>query len=308
MGVKELVKEVQKGEVSGSWFKSILAYVDGGPGSADVIKAAADIGAVHEAYVEVLHIEKSIEDALPTMDMGGSLIAASEVFAIMKEEADKRTANARAQFESFCEKEKITPVAPDSQETLSHKGLALSYNLVQGNDNRDLAHRGRLFDLIVMAKAADQIGGVDSVQLEAALFDTGRPVLVLSEKSGSGRFDSIVVAWDGSREAAHSIALAMPFLIYAQNVYVIAVGDSEPGMGVDEACRYLARHGVKAEQCSRETSGKSIAEALVDVSLEKGANLLIMGAYGHSALGESLFGGVTRDMLEDDKIPLLLAH
>lgn len=307
MSVKELLKELQGTESPGQ-LRSILAYVDGGSGSADVIKVAAKMGKSYSAYVEVLHIEKSIEDALPTMDMGGSLVAASEIFEIMKQEAEKRVTHAKTQFDTFCKKEKITPISPDSQESVAPKGLALSWNLIQGNDNRDLAHRGRLFDLIVMAKANDQIGGVDSVQLEAALFDTGRPVLVISDKSDVEHFESIVVAWDGSREAAHSVALAMPLLTKAEKVYVMVVGNSEPGMGGADVSRYLARHGVDAEQCPLVTSDKSIAEALGEASLEKGASLLVMGAYGHSALGESLFGGVTRDLLEEGKIPLLLAH
>ena len=291
-----------------SELSAILAYVDGGSGTSEVIEAAARIGKACSSYVEVLHIEKPIDDALPAMDVGGSLVAATEIFAMMKQDAEQRTFDAKAAFDAFCKTSDIKAVSPDSQETLMHDGMVVSWNLMSGNDNRDLANRGRLFDLIVVARAKDQIGGVDSVQLEAALFDTGRPVLVTSDAFKSKETSSIAIAWDGSREAAHSVALALPFLTKAEKVCIMSVGKCEPGMGFNALGRYLARHGVQAEHCLLETSGKSVADTLVEASLDKDAGLLVMGAYGHSALGESLFGGVTRDLLEDGKIPLLLAH
>ncbi len=287
---------------------SILAYVDGGPGSAGVLKTAAEIGNTYQAYVEVLHIAQSVDAFVVPMDLGGSLMATTEIFEIMKQEAESRTSRAKAAFDDFCRQENITGVAPDSVETLSHKQRTIAWNLMSGNDGRDLARRGRLFDLIVMAKAADQVGGVDSVQLEAALFDSGRPVLVSGGSSDAAQSSSIVIAWDGSREAAHSVTLALPFLSKARQVHLMSVGECEPGMGIDDFGRFLKRRGISIEQCQLAPNDKSVADVLIDASLDKKAGILVMGAYGHSALGEGLFGGVTRELLEEGKISLLMAH
>ena len=289
-------------------FRSILAYVDGGPGTEEVIKKAAQIGGAYSAHVEVLHIKKSIDTNLPAMDVGGSLVAVAEIFEIMNQEIEKNADSAKAAFDTYCKASHIEPLAPDSPETVSSHGLSLSWNLMAGNDNRDLATRGRLFDLIVIAKAGDQVGGVDSVQLEAALFDTGRPVFVTSDNNGGMDPRTIAIAWDGSREASHSIALALPLLCSANKVCIMSVGLCEPGLGVEDLGRYLARHEIQSEQYVLAISDKSVADALADASLDNHACLLVMGAYGHSAIGESLFGGVTRDLLEGGKIPLLLAH
>ncbi len=287
---------------------SILAYIDGGPGSDAVIKTAIEIGRVYGAYVEALHIVTPAETVLPAMDMGGGIVAAAEIFEIMKTESDARKSRAKGALESYCQRAGIKPVEPDAKETLLRNGLTVSWNLFSGSDGRDLARRGRLFDLIVMASAADQIGGVDSVQLESALFDTGRPVLVISGELKIENPAPVVVAWDGSREVAHSVSLALPFLASASRVHLVSIGEREPGTGLKDISRYLLRHGIQAEHSQLTPSDQTIASDLVDTSLALKAGLLVMGAYGHSALGESLFGGVTREMLKAGKISLLMAH
>lgn len=293
---------------SGAHLSSILAYVDGGEGSEYVIQTAANLGEAHSCYVEVLHIVKEIDTTLFAMDVGGSLTASTEIFRIMKEEGEKREACAKTAFVDFCENMGADTVQPDSKETLSNGKFSLSWNLRTGNDGRDLAHRGRLFDILVMAKATDQVGGVDSIQMETALFDTGRPVLITAGNTQNSGSSSIVIAWDGSREAAHSVALSLPLLARAKKVFIISIGQRDPGMEIEDLGRYLSRHGVNAQYCQISKSNKSVARELLDTSLEKGADMVVMGAYGHSAIGESLFGGVTRDLLENGEISLFLAH
>ncbi|NQV98094.1 MAG: universal stress protein [Rhodospirillales bacterium] len=293
---------------SGPRFGSVLAYVDGGPGSEAVIQTAARIGQVHSCYVEVLHVAQAVDTSLLALDAGSGMAASAEIFRIMQDDARKRETAARTAFEEFCNNADVVTVDPDSRETLANEGFTIAWNLVSGTAGRDLAHRGRLFDLIIMARASDQIGGIDSIQLESALFDSGRPVLVTAGGAVESEPGAVVIAWDGSREAAHSVALAMPLLSNASKVYVMSVGERDPGMEIEDLSRYLARHGITAELCHLSKSDKSVAHVLVDASFNKNVHLLVMGAYGHSAIGESLFGGVTRDMLEAGKIPLLLAH
>lgn len=281
----------------GNQMGSILAYVDGGPGSEDVIRTAIQYGQVFSSYVEVLHIKNTFDLSsfmlTPEMGMG----ATAEIADLMKKEVDAHAATARNAFENLY-----------NGTEKSELPTGLSFKEVSGHDARELAHRGRFFDLIIMAQATEQLGGVDSVQLEAALFDTGRPVLITSNIPQTSIASSIVIAWDGSREAAHSVKLSLPILSKAERVYVVSVGACEPGTGSEELSEYLARHNIECETCAPSDAEKSVAKTLITTSHDKQANLLVMGAYGHSQLSESLFGGVTRDILESGDFSLLMAH
>lgn len=150
--------------------------------------------------------------------------------------------------------------------------------------------------------------------LQAALFDSGRPVLVLPPDGVDGPIGRrVLLAWDAGREAARSSAAALPFLtgaglvrIAVANTYFGAMrhGD-EPGA---DAARWLAAHDVGVEVTSVATRSTSVGEALLNEAASFGADLIVMGGYGHSRLMEAVFGGVTGHMLAESEIPLFLAH
>ncbi len=287
---------------------SVLACVDGGDGSERVVQTAITVGKSFSAYVEVLHVQRPAAPAMPSVADGGSLLASAEIFDALEREETSRTKNAEQLFQKLCVDAGLNIVDPDSEENFNGSNGGFAWRLVSGHDNRELGHRGRLFDLIIMAKVNDQEGGVDSSSLEAALFDTGRPVLVASDQSVDVKNMQVAVAWDGSREAARSVGLAMPFLEAAGEVRVVTVGDKDEVGGGEELGRYLSRHGVRNECIPLKKNGGSIASCLIEESRNHDVGLLVMGAYGHSALGEYLFGGVTREILESGELTLLLAH
>jgi len=288
--------------------RSVLACVDGGDGSEKVIETAISVGKSFSAYVEVLHVERPVSPAMPSIVEGGSLIAAAEIFDAIEREEAERTKNAERLFQRLCVDGGLKIVDADSIENFKDSQSGFAWNLVSGHDNRELGYRGRLFDLIIMAKVNEQEGGVDSSLLEAALFDTGRPVLITSDEPIDFRNAQVAVAWDGSREAARSVGLAMPFLEAADRVSVITVSDGSEVEGAAELGRYLSRHGVLNECVPLKKNGSSIAHSLIEESRNHDIGLLVMGAYGHSALSQYLFGGVTRELLESGKLPLLVAH
>eukprot|EP01026_Neomeris_dumetosa_P024507 TRINITY_DN20386_c0_g1_i2.p2 TRINITY_DN20386_c0_g1~~TRINITY_DN20386_c0_g1_i2.p2 ORF type:complete len:124 (-),score=5.18 TRINITY_DN20386_c0_g1_i2:290-661(-) len=121
--------------------------------------------------------------------------------------------------------------------------------------------------------------------------------------------ETVLIGWDGSREALRAVRRAMPFLVRAASVE-IAIYDPDahqtaPG---EQLATLLARHGVDVEIAVRPTVGGGVSSALTQRITEKGADLLVMGAYGHSRFREYVLGGVTRDIMESVPVPILTAH
>ncbi|WP_152542820.1 universal stress protein [Sphingobium sp. Ant17] len=116
------------------------------------------------------------------------------------------------------------------------------------------------------------------------------------------------MAWNGSIEAAHSLRLTLSFLRVASEVHIVNISSDNNDFPPMDASRYLARHGIGSQLHEWPQEGCTIAQTLLDAAGELAASSLVMGAYGHSRLRETVLGGVTRDLLSDTSVPLLLAH
>lgn len=177
-----------------------------------------------------------------------------------------------------------------------------------------VAARARYADLVVLPLPYGPGRGVeDEAVLEAALFSGIAPVLVVPE-TGKTRGDPqhVVVAWNQSREALVAARRALPFLRQAKAVQIVVIDPSAHGSERSDPggllCQWLVRHGVRAEVVVLAKSLPRVSDVLSRHLRETDADLLVMGAYGHSRLREAILGGATRDMLEKAKVPVLLAH
>lgn len=150
------------------------------------------------------------------------------------------------------------------------------------------------------------------VAAEALVFDSGRPVLLLPRPRSEGlAFQDIVIGWDGSRAAARSLTASLPFCRAARSVRLVAISGDKPFAAqhvLEEARRHLALHDIAARLEEVEATGRDAGKALLDHGSSSGADLLVMGAYGHSKAREFLLGGATRSILDDPQLPVLLAH
>jgi nucleotide-binding universal stress UspA family protein len=149
---------------------------------------------------------------------------------------------------------------------------------------------------------------------EGVLFNSGRPqVMVPRDWSGGAFGERVMIAWAPCKEAARAVSDAMPFIEAAESVNIAIIdpdtGDDAHGdePGADLAAT-LARHGVKVSVDPLPSAGKSVAERLLIHAISCNADLIVMGGYGHWRLRETLFGGVTRDMIRESTVPMLLAH
>jgi len=169
----------------------------------------------------------------------------------------------------------------------------------------------RRYDLSVVRQAEPGTSTPAPWFVEATLFETGRPALVVPYiHKGGVKLERVMVCWDGSRSAARAAGDAMPLLQRAGTVEVVIVaehGKSTETPGADIA-RHLARHGVKVEVKAIVAPGVKTADVLLSHAADTSADLLVLGGYGHSRLREFVLGGVTRSILQTMTVPTLMSH
>lgn len=179
---------------------------------------------------------------------------------------------------------------------------------------RHVAGRARFADLVVMPKPYGKERGVELEPVtEGALFEGQTPVLVVPDTSPAGTAPSrVVIGWNESNEALRSVRAAMPLLQSAEHVHVVVIDPpqhgpnrSDPGGALSQ---FLARHGVKPEIDVLSKTMPRVSDVLRRHVLDVNADMVVMGAYGHSRFREAILGGATRNMLEQAEVPVFLAH
>jgi nucleotide-binding universal stress UspA family protein len=257
-------------------------------------KYAISMAAALEAHIAgVTFAYDPIELMSQLSYMGGSLIE--------KELPDWR-GEANAALDRFSE--------AAVRSAISSERLMLSADLTGIGDQFGLI--ARRFDLSVVAQPEAEGAAVESMIVERALFDSGRPVIVVPYiQTAPFKLARVMICWDGSRPAARAIADAMPLLALAERTEVVIVAD-EPekedelhGVGVGQ---HLARHGLDVN-IKRIIRGKiDVADVLLSHAADSGADLIVMGGYGHTRLREFILGGVTRSILRSMTVPALMSH
>ncbi len=193
----------------------------------------------------------------------------------------------------------------------------VSWRWVRGNDHAIdmISTHAPLNDVVVLGAHNALERPATPSRFVAELTERVRaPLLVVPEKTNA--FDlaePAMVAWNGAREAAHALRTAVPLLSRARSVHILNVAEIDDAdrfeLPSTMAAEYLALHGIEAEIVElKQDSGKSIAQTLMDGATIRGGSYMVMGAYGHSRFRERILGGVTRDMLRDPQLPLLLSH
>ena len=193
-------------------------------------------------------------------------------------------------------------------------GLSAETRIIDGNLGGAATLFGaiaRRFDLAVVGQGRREGGASEALMIEAALFESGRPVVMVPYIQKDGlKLDHVLACWDGSRTAARAIADAMPFLERAKRVELLMVGEERKQDEIAGAnmIAHLARHGISA-MAERTTRGDiSIENVILSYAADSGADFMVMGGYGHSRLREFVLGGVTRGILGSMTLPVLMSH
>jgi nucleotide-binding universal stress UspA family protein len=174
------------------------------------------------------------------------------------------------------------------------------------------AEIARRFDLSVVAQAQPDTLGSEALIVEQALFDSGRPVLVVPYiQTAPFKAERVMLCWDGSRAAARAAGDGIPILMRAKvvDVFIVESGrlKSDEIAGADIA-GHLARHGLKVTVTRTVAGDIDVASVILSHAADSGADLIVMGGYGHSRLREFILGGATRGILSSMTVPTLMSH
>jgi nucleotide-binding universal stress UspA family protein len=223
------------------------------------------------------------------------LVRSRDIIGAENEKSAHNAANLRRKFETD-----VPAALAGEAFVLECPALATGWQLAQ---------RARAYDLtIVPFYRHPETRSI----AEALIFETGRPVLLLpAEGLASGAIDNVVIGWDGSRSAARALAEATVLCEGASSVTVVTVAKDKDMAGTApaaEVVRHLARHGIEAMALETDLAGANAGDALNAYCRSEGADLLVMGGYGHTRLREFVLGGATRSVLDNPAIPVLFAH
>jgi nucleotide-binding universal stress UspA family protein len=200
--------------------------------------------------------------------------------------------------------------AASARAGIKAEPLTLSASLVSAGDQ--FGQIARRFDLAVVGQPEPGTNAVEENIIEAALFDSGGPLIIVPYiQKAPLKLDNVMVCWDGGRAAARAIRDAMPFLRRAGRIEVVIV-TNEPGKQ-DQIERadigaHLARQGLNVAVKRMPLGDVDVAAMLLSHAADDGVDFIVMGGYGHSRLREFVLGGVTRSMLRTMTVPVLMSH
>lgn len=197
------------------------------------------------------------------------------------------------------------------EERLSHEDVTWNWHEATGYLEESVEAEAGLADLVVLSSrlAEDEPANLRKLAGDVAE-KAGRPVLAVPvHAKGLDVTRPVLIAWDGSREADEALRQAVPLLGLSSEVILFDLDESEAAFAARSAAAYLSRHDIHARiETAPRKPGDLIYTGLLEKAAEVGASYIVMGAFGHSPGVEALFGGVTRSMLANSSLPLLLAH
>lgn len=284
--------------------RRILCLLDGTDAHEPALPTALAIAHQHGACVEVLHVSVEPREAVPIAGDGMTATMAEDILASVESDTATRAERAQQTFERVVADSDVRRIVPGSEVP---EGAAATFRHVRGREADIVAREGLLYDLIVVGRRHGEGEPPASPTLEAAIMETGRPVL-LAPLDVPGRVGKRpAVAWRATVPGVHALHGALPMLRVAEHVPVITV-DEGTGAAPGDVVRYLAFHGVRGEARTISAGGREAGNAILDAASTANADMLVMGAYAHSRLRQFILGGVTSTVLRQAALPLLLAH
>jgi nucleotide-binding universal stress UspA family protein len=283
--------------------KNLLAVIgDGNAGP--VLEAALMVARRFNSHIVGLHSLTTEYAVVFGGEMGFSI--SSEVDRTLEREGQERRDQARRLFRDFMEEHGVAI----GHAMPGENNPTASWREEDGRQNAVVGMSGRVYDLIIVEQP-EKLASIAEATLEDALFESGRPVLMVPKILPPTLGDTVAIAWTGSTETALTVAVSMPFLKLAKHVAVIAVGPQhmpEPGPTGDELARTLEGHGLEVSLRTAFGRQKPQGESFLKEAMAAGADLLLKGAYTQSRIRQMIFGGATRHIIMESKIPVIMAR
>lgn len=277
--------------------------VTGHPADESTLDTALMLGEPFRSHISAACIRPDPADIVRYVAEWSYPILVEDAVATAEQHAAELSRDAAKMFDQWRQKRQV-PLADRPAET---EGVTLSWREEVGAPGVVLQDIARFTDLVVMRGLGEDGPVEGDAMLESVLFDAGRPVVLVPRKSPSALFNAALIAWSGGREELHAVAAGLPILSRMGRVEICTVGDNTDNK-LDELVSYLAWNGIAAQPIELKPGSKSVGDALLDEAGRIGATMLVMGGYHHSRTREVVFGGTTRRIVTNVKIPVLLAH
>ena len=218
--------------------------------------------------------------------------------------SEEEAAETRRLFETFMQQHDIPPAGS------APPGPSFGWLATAPEGEGFVGSHGRAFDVTVVSRPDLETTGPLNRVIEAALFESGRPVLLTPPDAPKQIATNIMIHWNGSTEQARVNAFAMPLLRLAKRVTVLTVigGQEVPGPSVDQILRQLKYNDIVAEPVTVKLEGRSTGEAVLSAARARDCDLLIKGAFTRNRLRQMIFGGATSYIMEHADLPVLMAH
>jgi len=272
--------------------KDLLVIIDGDSADRSPLALAAWLASRFEAHLVGLHPSSTARASLYSANFGTELFddAMRQTFAALEQRAtDART---------------------DLDAAARRNDIQAEWRVGRGFPAPETVLNGRCADLVILGQRWSDYDGLRYPDPADVVLDVGCPVLIAPR---AGQFERIerhaLIAWNGSREAARAVRDALPLLKLARKVTVLAVnsagGGEEPGADI---ALHLARHGITVDVDQSTAPDVNAADVLLSRASDLGSDLIVMGAYGHTRMRETVLGGVTRSILAEMTVPVLMSH
>jgi nucleotide-binding universal stress UspA family protein len=273
--------------------RDLLVYVDRDPACDSRVDVAAALAVKHEAHLTGLHamgwprFPGYVEVELPPnfLDEQRRLLG-------------ERAGEVEVRF----------------HERAGRHGIRAEWRVDEGDVVGVVKLHARYADLTIVGQGLDLKDAPGELMFlpEELALGVGRAVLVVPRYGTFERLgERVLIAWNGSREATRAVQDALPILKRATTVTVLSIdpeGESQPRIPSADIALHLARHGIAAEAASTSSVDIGVGNALLSRAADLGADLIVMGAYGHSRMREMVLGGVTRHLLQHMTVPVLMSH
>lgn len=280
-------------------FKTILAAASGGSASAGTLDLACRLALRFGAHLEGFHVRIDPNDVMLAAGDGFGLTMPVAWLEEMATEAAALSARMRAAFDDAVGRHGLAmagvPTAPSA-----------AWREETGQPAFLLPSRARFFDLAVLGRSERVVERPSTAVIEATLLQSGRPLLLAPEQPPATIGAAVAFGWDGSPTALRALAAALPFMAPAGSLSLITIGESDD-LEIPSILEYLAWHKIAAKHHPIAAEGKPGRRLLAEAGA-LGADLLVMGGYGHASWREQLFGGATQDVIGAATLPILMVH
>ncbi|MCR9073157.1 MAG: universal stress protein [Alphaproteobacteria bacterium] len=283
--------------------KRIFVPLLGELGDRTALDAAGKLLGPSGGHVDARVIRRDPRDVLPIVGEGFGAAMIDEVMSAAEKASKERADKAKQAFDHW-----VSAAGAQVDAKGETGGLSASFGDLVGPIPGVEVAAERVCDAVMCSRVPKDVSPDRAALMEVAVMEAGRPVIIVPDAEIESIGTKIVVAWNGSAEAARAVSMAMPLLARAERVVVLTVADGDVSSDPEDLAATLRANGIQADAVTAEMDRAGVAATLEVEAGKQHADLILIGAYSHSRVREFVMGGVTDDALTEGSVPMMLAR